>query len=197
MAIGRGFTLDEDLPGRPASVGIISAGLWQRAFGGDHSVLGRTIYVHRQPVTIVGVTASSVNGMYPFTNELWMPMAAMALHGRAGGDCCAAPVAGRLADGVSHETARAELAVLMAQLDAASQRNARVVTLTGTRQINQTGGALRAAPLALVTSRPARVLLLACTNVGNLQLARAFARRREVATRLAIGANRGRVVRQP
>ena len=57
MAIGRGFTPDDDLPGRPASVGIISAGLWQRAFGGDHSVLGRTIYVHRQPVTIVGVTA--------------------------------------------------------------------------------------------------------------------------------------------
>ena len=94
--------------------------------------------------------------MWPFTNELWMPMAAMALHGRAGGDCCAAPVAGRLADGVSHETARAELAVLMAQLDAASQRKARVVTLTGTRQINQTGGALRAAPLALVLCRPAR-----------------------------------------
>ena len=89
MAIGRGFAPDEDLQDRPASVGIISAGLWQRAFGGDHSVLGRTIYVNRQPVTIVGVTASSVNGMLPFTNELWMPMAAMALHRRAGGDCCA------------------------------------------------------------------------------------------------------------
>ena len=80
MAIGRGFTPDEDLQDRPASVGIIGAGLWQRAFGGDHSVLGRTIYVNRQPVTIVGVTAPSVNGMWPFTNELWMPMAAMALH---------------------------------------------------------------------------------------------------------------------
>ena len=122
MAIGRGFTLDEDLPGRPASVGIIDAGLWQRAFGGDPSVLGRTIYVHRQPVTIVGVTAPSVNGNFPFTNELWMPMAAMALHGRARGDCCASTVASRLADGVSRETARPELAVLMAQLDAASQR---------------------------------------------------------------------------
>ena len=94
MAIGRGFTLDEDLPSRPASVGIISAGLWQRAFGGDPSVLGRTIYVQRQPVTIVGVTAPSVNGMFPFTNDLWMPMAAMALHGRARGDCCASTVAG-------------------------------------------------------------------------------------------------------
>ena len=196
MAIGRGFTQDDDLPSRPASVGIISAGLWQREFGGDHSVLGRTIYVQRQPVTIVGVTASSVNGMWPFTNELWMPMAAMALHGRAGGDCCAAPFAGRLADGVSRETARAELAVLMAQLDAASQRKARLVTLTGTRPLDQPGGALRVAPLALVLLGLLAILLLACTNVGNLQLARAFARRRELATRLAIGANRARVVRQ-
>ena len=88
MAIGRGFVPEEDLQDRPASVGIIGAGLWQRAFGGDHSVLGRTVYVNRQPVTIVGVTASSVNGMWPFTNELWMPMAAMALHRRSGGDCC-------------------------------------------------------------------------------------------------------------
>ena len=196
MAIGRGFTPDEDLPSRPASVGIISAGLWQRAFGGDPSVLGRTIYVQRQPVTIVGVTAPSVNGMFPFSNELWMPMAAMALHGRARGDCCASTVAGRLADGVSRETARAELAVLMAQLDAASQRRARVVTLTGTRPLNLPGGALRAAPLALVLLGLLAILLLACTNVGNLQLARAFARRRELATRLAIGANRARVVRQ-
>ena len=129
MAIGRGFVPDEDLQDRPASVGIIGAGLWQRAFGGDRSVLGRTVYVNRQPVTIVGVTASSVSGMWPFTNELWMPMAAMALHRRRGGDCCAATVAGRLADGVSREAARAELAVLMAQLDAASQRKARIVTL--------------------------------------------------------------------
>ncbi len=195
MAIGRGFVPEEDLQDRPASVGIIGAGLWQRAFGGDHSVLGRTVYVNRQPVTIVGVTASSVSGMWPFTNEFWMPMAAMALHRRSGGDCCAG-VAGRLADGVSREAARTELAVLMAQLDAASQRKARLVTLTGTRQIDQPGGAMRAAPLALVLLGLLAILLLACTNVGNLQLARAFARRRELATRLAIGANRGRVVRQ-
>jgi predicted permease len=196
MAIGRGFTKDDDSPDRPASVGIIGAGLWQRAFGGDPSVLGRTIYVNRQPVTIVGVTAPSVNGNFPFTNELWMPMAAMALHGRARGDCCASTVAGRLADDVSRDTARAELAVLMAQLDVASQRKARVVTLTGTRELDQPGRAARVAPYALVLLGLLAILLLACTNVGNLQLARAFARRRELATRLAIGAGRGRVVRQ-
>jgi hypothetical protein len=195
MAIGRGFTQDDDLPDRPASVGIISAGLWQRAFGGDPSVVGRVIYVNRQPVTIVGVTAPSVNGMWPFTNELWMPMAAMTLHRRSAGDCCVA-VAGRLAEGVSRETARAELSVLMAQVDAASQRKARIVTLTGTRMLDQPGSAARVAPLALILLGLLAILLLACTNVGNLQLARAFARRRELATRLAIGANRARVVRQ-
>jgi hypothetical protein len=195
MAIGRGFTQDDDLPDRPASVGIISAGLWQRAFGGDPSVVGRVIYVNRQPMTIVGVTAPSVNGMWPFTNELWMPMAAMTLHRRSAGDCCVA-VAGRLAEGVSRETARAELSVLMAQVDAASQRKARIVTLTGTRMLDQPGSAARVAPLALILLGLLAILLLACTNVGNLQLARAFARRRELATRLAIGANRARVVRQ-
>ena len=196
MAIGRGFASDEDLADRPASVGIIGAGLWQRAFGGDHSVLGRTIYVNRQPVTIVGVTASGVNGMWPFNNELWMPMAAMALHRRSGGDCCASAVAGRLADGVSREAARAELAVLTAQLDAASQRKARIVALTGTRMLDQPDSTARVAPLALVLGGLLAILLLACSNVGNLQLARAFARRRELATRLAIGASRGRIVRQ-
>ena len=195
MAIGRGFVPEEDLQDRPASVGIIGAGLWQRAFGGDHSVLGRTVYVNRQPVTIVGVTASSVSGTWPFTNEIWMPMAAMALHQRQWGDCCAG-VAGRLAEGVSREAARAELAVLMAQLDAASQRKARIVTLNGTRPLNLPGGALRAAPLALVLLGLLAILLLACSNVGNLQLARAFARQRELATRLAIGASRVRIVRQ-
>ena len=195
MAIGRGFVPEEDLQDRPASVGIIGAGLWQKAFGGDHSVLGRTVYVNRQPVTIVGVTASSVSGMWPFTNELWMPMAAMALHNRSRGDCCAG-VAGKLADRVSPEAARTELAVLMAQLDAASQRKARIVTLNGTRPLDQPGGAVRVAPLALILGGLLAILLLACSNIGNLQLARAFARQRELATRLAIGASRGRIVRQ-
>jgi hypothetical protein len=146
-------------------------------------------------VTIVGVTASSVSGMWPFTNELWMPMAAMALHRRSRSDCCVG-VAGRLADGASREAARTELAVLMAQLDAASQRKPRIVTVTGTRQIDQPGSARRVVPLALVLAGLLAILLLACSNVGNLQLARAFARRRELATRLAIGANRSRIVRQ-
>ena len=84
----------------------------------------------------------------------------------------------------------------MAQLDAASQRKARIVTLNGTRPLDQPGGAVRVAPLALVLGGLLAILLLACSNVGNLQLARAFARRRELATRLAIGANRGRIVRQ-
>jgi predicted permease len=195
MAIGRGFAPDEDLRDRPASVGVIGAGLWQRAFGADPGVLGRTVYVNRQPVTIVGVTAASVNGMWPFTNELWMPMAATALHQRQTGDCCVG-VAGRLAGDVSREAARTELSVLMAQVDAASQRKPRIVTVTGTRPLDQPGSAARVAPLALVLLGLVAILLLACTNVGNLQLARAFARRRELATRLAIGANRARVVRQ-
>jgi predicted permease len=196
MAIGRGFAPDEDLGDRPASVGIISGGLWHRAFGGEPGVLGRTIYVNRQPVTIVGVAASSVNGVWPFNNDLWMPMAARLLHQRQTGDCCASAVAGRLADGVSREAARAELAVLTAQLDAASQRKARIITVTGTRPFEQPGGAVRVAPYSLVLGGLLAILLLACSNVGNLQLARAFARRRELATRLAIGANRSRIVRQ-
>ena len=84
----------------------------------------------------------------------------------------------------------------MAQLDAASQRKARIVTLNGTRPIDQPGGAVRVAPLALILGGLLAILLLACSNIGNLQLARAFARQRELATRLAIGASRGRIVRQ-
>jgi predicted permease len=105
-------------------------------------------------------------------------------------------VAGRLADGVSREAARTELSVLMAQLDAAAPRKSRIVTLYGTRPLEQPGGAGRVAPYALVLGGLLAILLLAGSNIGNLQLARAFARQRELATRLAIGASRPRIVRQ-
>ena len=195
MAIGRGFSLDEDIPGSPRAVVVIGAGLWERGFGRDPQILGRTIYLNNRPVTVVGVTAPEATGPWPFVNEAWIPMAsAMAVRGRQ--DCCIALLAGTLAPGVSRQAARSELTVLMRQLDQAARRKPRTVLVTGTRPIEQAGTATRAAPYALFLGALLVVLLLACANVGNLQLARALARRRELSIRLSLGAGRARIVRQ-
>ena len=191
MATGRGFLPEEDSAKSPQRVVVIGAGLWQRAFGSDPQILGRTIYVNDDPMTIVGVTAPGIEGNRPFNNELWMPMAtAMSIRRRT------IIIAGRLQPGIAPDTAAAELAVLMRQLDQAAKRKARMVTVTGTRPFEQPDAARQVVPFTFMLAALFVVLLLACANVGNLQLARALARRRELAIRLSLGAARGRVVRQ-
>jgi len=194
MTAGRGFRADEDMPQSPQNVVVIGAGLWERAFARDPAILGRTIYFNNTPMTVVGVADPRMRGDWPFNAEIWMPMATQAA--RRGADACCTIVAGRLASGVTRERASSEMAVLIRQLDDAARRKARVVSVTGTRPYEQAGGARRAAPMVLLLGALFLVLLLACVNVSNLQLARALARRRELAIRLAIGAGRGRIVRQ-
>ena len=194
MAAGRGFLPLDDVAGASAVV-VIGNGLWERAFGSEPSVIGRTILVNDIPATVVGVTASGrVGGDAILRRELWMTLATATAQ-RSFSPCCVS-VAGRLAPDTTRETARAELVVLMAGLDAAAHRQPRAISVTGTRPIEQPGYARRTASFALMLGALVIVLLLACANVGNLQLARAIARRRELAIRLSLGAARGRVIRQ-
>jgi predicted permease len=205
---GRGFLDEEDRVGDPKAVAVISYDLWQNHFGADPRIVGRSIRLDDVPFTIVGVTVADFTGTNAVRNEFWVPLPARVVL-RPGDrgvkpwltepDACCTPVAGRLAPGVPRDRAAAELAVLIKQFRAenrlAGERPAIVLASTswisGSRKKAQAVGAITLLFVAVTL-----VLLLACANTGNLLLARAAARRREIAVRLSLGGSRSRIVRQ-
>ena len=206
--IGRGFTEDDAVDGRPR-VALISDGFWRRHFGGDPNVLGRTLrstaeltYGAPFPVpadtwTIVGVMPrgfrSPVSG--PRQTDVWVPYVVPQNQRTREGDRSARlELTGRLADGVTVDQADAQIGAMaasVAQVDSTwfkGQRGA-VRTLH-----EATVGSVRGWMLLLLSAAGV-VLLTACVNVANLMLARAMARGREIQIRSALGASRWRIAR--
>jgi putative ABC transport system permease protein len=190
--LGRGFTPEELVPRGP-DVAIISHRLWQSRFGGDPGIINRTIRVGGRASTVVGVMPPD---LVLIGADLWLPW---------GGDPAQMPrntrqftILARLAPGVSLERANAELAAIAGQVQAAE----------GATLEEYEGWRLTATPWAAALLRDVRpfafvvlgavglVLLIACANLANLMLARATARNRELAVRLALGAARWRIARQ-
>jgi len=205
LARGRGFALDEDTWGAPAAVTVISHDLWQRAFGADPSLVGRIVRlgVGKVPVTVIGVTRRGFRGLSPGAPriDVFVPHALIDQVDMPPGeqDRLTRQVwaAGRLKPGVARAEAEAELNTLDRQFRAALALDGNGFVLTGTRPIGQPGQADRVVPtFAAFGGALFLVLLLACANVGNLQLARMMTRRREIAVRLSLGASRARVIRQ-
>jgi putative ABC transport system permease protein len=189
-ALGRGFLPEEDVPGaRPAVV--LSHRLWVRRFGGDPKVLGRPLTLNGQSFNVVGVAPESFQ--YPATAELWTPFG---FDRTSQEKAHYFEVVARLKPGVELAAARSELEVvgrafIAAHPDAGGPKE----TAWAIPVRERLYGRLRPALLVLLGAVGA-VLLIACVNLANLQLARAAARQREIALRTALGASSGQIVRQ-
>src|SRR5687768_8257613 len=190
-ALGRHIRADEDKPGAERVV-LLSDGLWERRFGRDPTIVGKTLMLNEMAHTVIGVMAPKFK--FPEQSELWIPF--REAEGSQRRDLKSVYTFARLAPGVTVERARTELTQVAARLAAEYPENADwgSVRIEELRE-NFIPDDVRLIVLTMMGA-VTFVLLIACANVANLMLARATSRSREIAIRAALGAGKHRIIRQ-
>ena len=205
---GRFFTREENsVPGRDAVV-VLSHGFWQRRFGSDAQLVGSSIKLNGKPFTVVGITHPEFIGFRREMPDIWLPLAMRGVMATdrfdgvpvetrdwyGGRDFAWLSIYARLKPGRTAPEARSEMNVLLGRL---------VESTTGPKRsiaadpINDMKFPLEAWMfIGMVLGATALILLIACFNIANMQLARAIARQKEIGVRLCLGASRWRLVRQ-
>jgi predicted permease len=194
-ALGRGFTAADDSPSANGTV-VLSWSLWQRRFGGDAGILNRTVDLNAKPYTVIGVMPAWFE--FPDSRtQLWMPvyhempekmMSVLDMH--------TFRVVGRLKPGVNATQATTDLSLITQRIHNAHRDDPFVNAAANSRPLlEHMVGNIRQ-PLYVLLAATACLLLIACLNVANLLVARAAARRKELAIRTAMGGGRMRLLRE-
>ena len=195
--IGRPFTEQDAAPGAPAVI-LVSQDLWRDRLGADPNAVGRVVRVNGRPAEIIGVMPRGFR--FPWSQDVWVPLDMDPIRGGAAFAVRTEGrlVVGRLRDGVSAQDAARELTGLTRELDTEQRGTTGPGSIVGVRSYTDLfGGEGQSAMLAaLLLGVALLVLLVACSNVANVLLARAIARRREIVIRLAVGASRLRITAQ-
>ena len=195
--MGRDFTAEDNKPGAE-KVTILGHEIWQRDFNGDPNIVGQTVRINGKAATIVGVMPP--NFKFPIAEQLWVPLYnefPLKPRGDLEGSQVGPSIIARLKHGVSLDQANVEMIGLARRIAADNPKtNGQLVSASVQPLLNTfTGPQLRQTVYAMLGA-VIFVLLIACVNVMNMQFGRAALRAKELAIRGALGATRGRLVRQ-